>query len=318
MDPTGAALYAMDGSVVSVIDPAGNGVRATLPSSMGALFGSDRPALPGALYQQTLISPTASTADQWGAPGDRAFPADYDGDGRADLAVFRPREGGEEALWWIRRSGDGGVVRRQWGSVALGDVPVPADYDGDGRTDLAVWRPAQGDWLVLRSSDGQAASWRFGHGTDVPVPADYDGDGRADLATYFQGTWLVYGSRSGNVTLQLGGGTDIPVPADYDGDGRADIAVWSPDTGVWQILQSGTQTIRTVQWGAPGDVPVPADYDGDGKADVAVWRPANGTWWILGSKTGEVSSRAWGAAGDRPTPADFNGDRKADPSIYRP
>ena len=313
------AVYALDSSTTYVIDAATNGISATLPPGAALAFAPDAPPVPGRLWHYLLDSRSgAYTALQWGAPGDAAVAADYDGDARADVAILRPREGGEEALWYVKRSGDGGVVRRQWGAVSLGDVPVPADYDGDHRADFAVWRPALGEWFILRSTDGGVAYWRFGHPTDLPVPADYDGDGRADLATYDAGTWLMFGSTVGVTTVTLGAGLDVPVPADYDGDGRADAAVFHPITGEWRIQQSGAPLLRSAQWGLPGDVPVPADYDGDGKADVAVWRPATGTWWIVGSRNGEVVSTTWGAAGDRTEPADYDGDRRADPGVYRP
>jgi len=314
-----AAVWAMDSSGVYAIDAATGAIAATLPPTGALAFAPDLAQPPARQWHYLLGSRTSAfSALPWGAPGDAAVTADYDGDGRADVAVFRPREGGEEGIWWVRRTADGGITRRQWGAASLADVPVPADYDGDGRSDFAVWRPALGEWYILRSTDGGTSYWRFGHSAELPVPADYDGDGRADLATYAAGTWQVFGSTIGNTTLQLGAGVDMPVPGDYDGDGRADAAVFGPTTGVWLILESGASTVSTAQWGMPGDVPVPADYDGDGTTDVAVWRPASGTWWIRSSRSGEVLSVTWGAAGDRPEPADFDGDRKADQSVYRP
>ena len=107
---------------------------------------------------------------------------DFDDDGKADLAVFRPSSGD----WFIRNSTSNFTtsVVRQWG--LLGDVPVPGDYDGDGTADLAVWRPSSGIWFILQSSTSFATSQaiQFGVSTDVPVPGDYDGDGKTDPAVY--------------------------------------------------------------------------------------------------------------------------------------
>jgi beta-N-acetylhexosaminidase len=215
---------------------------------------------------------------------------DYNGDGRSDLAVWRPSTG----VWWVH-----GVVTAQWGKP--GDVPVPADYNGDGRVDLAVWRPSTGVWWVHGVVTAQ-----WGKPGDVPVPADYNGDGRVDLAVWrpSTGVWWVHGV----VTAQWGKPGDVPVAGDFNGDGRADLAVWRPSTGVWWV-----RGIEMVQWGRPGDVPVAGDFNGDGRADLAVWRPSTGVWWVRG-----IEMVQWGRPGDVPVAGDFNGDGRADLAVWRP
>ncbi len=112
----------------------------------------------------------------WGSPshGDLPVPGDYDGDGRADLAVYRT----SSAEWFIHRSSDRGLTQVTWGGANNGDRPVPGDYDADGKTDIAVYRPTTGEWLILRSSDGGLTRHEWGGPPalgDVPLTARYDG-----------------------------------------------------------------------------------------------------------------------------------------------
>jgi uncharacterized delta-60 repeat protein len=229
---------------------------------------------------------------------------DFDGDGMADQAVFRPGEGN----WYLH-----GSFSQPWG-LRWGlptDRPVPADYDGDGITDAAVYR--EGVFWILKSMGGyNVIGW--GLGTDRPVPADYDGDSKADPAVYRGGAWWVLRSRGGHTVDFWGLPTDIPVPGDYDGDGSADPAVYR--SGVWWVLKS-TGGYEAVQWGLATDIPVPADYDGDGTDDMAIYRPGDGTWWILRSLDTGYSVHQWGSSSDVPVPADYDGDGRADLAIYR-
>ena len=94
----------------------------------------------------------------------------------------------------------------------------PGDYDGDGKMDITVYRPATGIWYILKSS------------------------------TAF----------TGYAAYQWGGSTDTPVSGDYDGDGKSDVAVFRPATGLWYVLKSSTNFTGydAYQWGASTDVPV--------------------------------------------------------------
>ena len=76
---------------------------------------------------------------------------------------------------YMLRSSDGTMVSQQWGLRALGDMPVPGDYDRDGNADIAVWRQNSGVWYILRSSDGGMTSQQWGLGSlgDVPIKSMY-------------------------------------------------------------------------------------------------------------------------------------------------
>jgi len=197
------------------------------------------------------------------------------------------------------------------------------DYDGDGKSDVALYKESTGEWLIVLSGAGEAPVQFAMCGKDYqPVIADYDGDGKADPAVCSQktGEWKAMLSASGysTVTFDFGGHTDMPVPIDYDGDGKADPAIYRP-SGAWVMKLSGSgYAEQTLTLGGNAYVPVPADYDGDGISDLAVYRLSTGEWMLKLSTLDywTVTFRFEGS-GAMPVPADYDGDGKADPAIYK-
>lgn len=154
---------------------------------------------------------------------------DQDGDGKADVGVYRPPTG----VWYVLQSA---AAYSTFAAQAFGvstDLPVPG------------------------------VSYRWGLSTDVPVRGDYDGDGTADIAVYRPSTgiwWVLLSSANytAHAAYAWGLSTDTPVPADYDGDGKTDVAVYRASTGVWWILKSSTNStaFMTFQWGISTDIPM--------------------------------------------------------------
>jgi hypothetical protein len=246
--------------------------------------------------------------------------ADFDGDGKTDLSVFRPGEGN----WYLDRSTAGFAVHN-WG--ASGDILVPGDFDGDGKADTAVFRPSSTagvpDFLVLNSSGLTSTGFEWGIPGDIPVVGDYDGDGKDDVAVFRPAdrNWYIRNSSNGSARIDFFGlPTDIPLAIDHDGDGKDNIGVFRPSDSTWYLARSTgapETNFIAIPFGSSGDKVVPADYDGDGKEDVAVYRPSNGTWYVLRSSDGSVQFVTFGNSTDVPVPGDYDGDGKYDQAVYR-
>ena len=252
---------------------------------------------------------------------------DFNGDGKSDWVVTRPTNG--NAVWYISINGTGESRGVQWGLSS--DLRVPADYDGDQKDDIAVYRSVSGGnsvFYILRSSDNTFRGEYFGiEGDDPRVVADYDGDGKDDLAVYRRGSgqnfFYYRGSANNpnnNFTAVPWGSTLFvrPTSGDFDGDGKADFCVYN-DSGLFSLLKSSNSSVEYLQWGNGTESIVPGDFDGDRKDDFCVVRNQNNTLiWYIYLRDGTTRAYQWGVTGDVFAPGDYNGDGKQDIAVWRP
>lgn len=203
--------------------------------------------------------------------------------------------------------------------TATATPSVLFDFDADGKSDLSIFRPSNGQWWLNRSNAGVAA-FTFGNSADVIAPADFTGDGKTDVTIFrpSAGEWFILRSEDYSFfSFPFGTAGDIPSPGDFDGDGKADAAVFRPSNSTWYIQRSSDAGTTIQQFGTAGDIPQVGDYDGDGKSDMAIFRPSNGQWWLNRSAAGVIAA-TFGSSTDRPTARDFTGDGKTDIAIFRP
>jgi hypothetical protein len=242
---------------------------------------------------------------------------DFDADHVTDLGALYRGRSPLDSLWYAPGTAGRGPFQIYFGATT--DVPVPGDYDGDGNTDAAIFRPSTGLWYGPRTGAAQIViQMILGQSGDVPVPGDYDGDGKTDPAIWRPSTGLFFVVKSGGGTLSatLGQSGDVPVVRDYDGDGKTDVAIWRPSTGGWQARLAAGGTYQATSGGA-GDIPVPADYNGDRRADPVVFRPSSGLWTGPYSGTTGTFSTTLGQSGDIPIPGYYDNDLAVDPAVFR-
>ena len=241
-------------SLVSELNTVGDEARTSISRNGLELFLSSTRLAPATTNQSMFVATRASVTSPWNTP----VPVGVLNDGGV---APQPGLSPDNSVLFF--------VSNRTGTLGSGDLyssvrvsvnrSSTADFDGDGRTDVSVFRPSDGTWYVLQSGSNTFRAQQFGLNEDKIVPGDYDGDGRIDLAVFRPSdrNWYIQRSSDNAVSITNWGlSTDKPVPGDYDGDGKADIAVFRD--GVWYIIQSSNGAFNYQYWGLSSDIPVAA------------------------------------------------------------
>jgi hypothetical protein len=258
-------------------------------------------------------------------------PVDFNGDGRTDWVVVRNTGGGVngQLTWfWNINNAATPTAASAWG--LNNDILVPADYDGDQKDDIAVWRPGAATtaaFYILNSATNTARVEAFGQSNDNPtVVNDYNGDGKDDVAVWRPGnptsTWFYRTTPGGAVNyIPWGGPSDFVAPGDWNGDGTADFGVGRVESGSirWWIRTSTGTTNAANVFGSSLDFIITGDFDGDAKTDLATVRFGGGvyTWYWRPSAGGADQQVTFGFNTDTLAPGDYDGDGKTDIAVFR-
>lgn len=224
-----------------------------------------------------------------------------------------------------------GVATYGIGRLVPETTPAKAkfDFDGDGKSDIAIYRPSNGYWYLNQSTAGVALI-PWGLPNDRPIATRYDSDGRTDVTIFRDGVWHSNTSAQGHCYMYLGDVGDKPLVAELNGyyDDNEDFAVRGLRFGIPQwFIRSGPRGCYPANNQQPSpimlsgelasDKPIVGDFSGDSRNEIGYYR--DGFWYSADYENATPPlSFQFGSAGDIPVPADYDGDRQTDYAVFRP
>jgi hypothetical protein len=199
---------------------------------------------------------TASRFGRWNSAvtWSNVLAGDFNNDGRDDLVGQR-----SDGQWIVAASNGTAFASSLWSTLAIGQFGTVADYNGDGRSDVAVRNAINGFWRVLTSNGNSFTDSRFGVWDASTTwsnvrPGDFNGDGRSDLVGQrADGTWFT--SLSNGRAFSTSAWAALPIDqfvtiGDFNADGLDDVAVRNKVNGSWRMLASTSSTFTSSKFGS--------------------------------------------------------------------
>jgi hypothetical protein len=234
------------------------------------------------------------------------------------IGTFRPASN----LFSLRNSNTAGVADLLVEFGQAGDLPVAGDWDGNGVSDVGVFRPSRGQFLLRVGQGGNTFSIitiNFGAPGDLPVAGDWDGDG-IDTPGVFRpgsvGNFLLTNSFSDgsapspDIVFNFGVTGDLPVAGDWNGDTIDTVGVFRPGAPGGFFLANQFQNVADIffNFGSKGDLPLAGDWTGKGFDTVGVFRPGKSTMFLANNFVNVADiSFVFGQSGDSPVAGDWDG-----------
>ncbi len=214
------------------------------------------------------------------------------------------------------------VMGTERGSVNCGDRPVSGDWNGDGTTDVGVYRSTVTGGLWQLAGTSGTTGIRWGGADDTPLVGDWDGNGRSEVGVRrLKTTVFTMRAANGRTTAfsGVGSATDTTVTGDWNGDGKTDVGAYRASTHTF-LLRSGSGSFSRVVWGSSGARAVSGDWSRRGHDEVGVFYPATATWKLRVRRAHGYATRTvvFGSAGDLPVTGDWNRDGVTDLGTWTP